>query len=117
MGQASDIAGLGLGLIRSVLGTVAGDLVQGGTTSAFTSAAITSRRRTPRAGNADLEEIGLSLPVSGVAVQPQADAYLTFTGDASKWHVTAVEPVNPGGTLTAWRLSLRTDTRRTDDRA
>lgn len=117
MSLASDLAGLGLGVLREVLGTVTGSLVQDGATKAFTGAAITSRRRTPRAGMADVEGIDLNMPASGVAVQPRADSYLTFTGDASHWQVVEVQPVMPGGTVTAWRISLRTDTRRTDDLA
>jgi hypothetical protein len=109
---AGDLIGLGLDVLREVAGGQTGNLVQDGTTYAFTKGRLVRDDRRPGAGNRDVREGVLELAVAGVAIEPRADAVLTFTGDTTAWTVTEARPIAPGGTTVAWRLTLRDDEQR-----
>jgi hypothetical protein len=110
---AGDLLGLGLGVLRSVAGEATGTITQDGATTAFTSARITSRRRRPLRGNLDAQEVELELAASGITgVTPRPDALVTITGDDTLWLALKADPVAPGGTVIAWRLSLQTHVNR-----
>lgn len=92
---------------RNLAGEVTGSIVQGGDSTAWTQGRVVTDARAPRAGGrSDQLSRVLEIQADGIAVIPQADARITFTGATTTWIVTAADPVAPGGTVVAWRLSL-----------
>lgn len=105
MSLAGDILALGLGVLGETHGTLGGSLTQAdGTELEFTGLTVTRRRRTPRQGRADEEEIQGVLLASGISSAPRPDARVTFAGSSQVWLVTDAEPV--AGETIGWRLRL-----------
>lgn len=106
MSLAGDLFGMGLDLLRGVAGESTGTLTQDGTSYAFTLGRVVNDGRSPRRGRTDLKTRVLEIKASGVAVTPQVDSRITFTDETATWVVTEAEPIAPGGTTVAWRLTL-----------
>ncbi len=111
MSLAGDMIAAGLDLMGSALGSAAGDLTQAGSTSslAFTGFVETRRRRTPRPGQADREDLEGILPASGISEAPRPDALVVFTGGTQTWLVIESQPLSGEA---GWRLRLRNEVRR-----
>jgi hypothetical protein len=76
---------------------------------AFTGARIVREERPPRGGRSgktDLRRRSVLMPASGIPATPVANARVEFTGDTATWAVQEAEPIAPGGTTVAWRLTL-----------
>jgi hypothetical protein len=105
----SDLSALttdGVDLLVSALGEVTGTLYDGSESHAFESAAVVDEGREAQPGKTDVRSRTLLVAAAGVDAAPRARWRLTFTGDAATWAVLEAEPVAPGGTVVAWRLSI-----------
>lgn len=107
MGLASDMLGFGLRVLAAVDGEVTGTLVQEGVSYAFTGGRVAGEGREPR-NRTDVRSRLLEVMADAFtpAIEPRAKSHVLFTGDTATWAVLEAEPVAPGGTVVAWRLSL-----------
>jgi hypothetical protein len=85
---------------------VTGTVTRDGEEVEFEGGRILSEAREARRGNTDERRRTLLIPATGIASAPRAKAYVTFTGDDATWVVMDSEPLAPGGTTIAWRLTL-----------
>lgn len=87
-------------------GEVTGTLTRDGVDVAFTRGVITRETRDARAGRTDARRRTVLIEAAGLSSEPRAKSHVVFAGDPATWAVLESEPVAPGGTVIAWRLSL-----------
>lgn len=91
---------------RALSGEVTGSLVQEEVTTAWTLGRIAREGREAGPSNSDTRTRVLEIQAAGLSVEPRANARVLFTGSTDTWAVLESEPIAPGGTVVAWRLSL-----------
>lgn len=106
MAEVQDLTAEGIELLIEALGESTGTLTQEGTDYAFSSAVALGDSREAQPGRTDVKRRTLLVLGDGVGVEPRANSQITFTGDTATWAVQESEPVAPGGTVEAWRLTL-----------